>query len=231
MNPQKLMSKKEIKDVNEIKPNKKERMVLNLFYNRFYDLYEEISRDDFFNESADYRFYKIKEIFSVYKELSGYEPIKYYLRYIKSGARPPLEGIIAEDLFSFIRNVLLHFPIFTAWDDVYITKNLATWNREGTIHNFLLKSTKIKIDQRGTVKYRIWENSKKKMTYIKINFPEKYDGDFKIYLKDIINEKEGIKLCIALMKKILDVQVEGNNKPDIEIMSQVYVPVTNQDLA
>jgi len=225
------MSKKEIKDVNEIKPNKKERMVLNLFYNRFYDLYEEISRDDFFNESADYRFYKIKEIFSVYKELSGYEPIKYYLRYIKSGARPPLEGIIAEDLFSFIRNVLLHFPIFTAWDDVYITKNLATWNREGTIHNFLLKSTKIKIDQRGTVKYRIWENSKKKMTYIKINFPEKYDGDFKIYLKDIINEKEGIKLCIALMKKILDVQVEGNNKPDIEIMSQVYVPVTNQDLA
>ena len=69
------------------------------------------------------------------------------------------------------------------------------------------------------------------MTYIKINFPEKYYSDFKIYLKDIINEKEGIKFCISLMKQILDVQVEGNNKPDIEIMSQVYVPVTNQNLA
>jgi hypothetical protein len=225
------MSKKETKDVGEIKPNKKERVVLSLFYNRFYDLYEEISRHDFFKESADYRFYKIKEIFSVYKELSGYEPIKYYLRYIKSGARPPLEGIIAEDLFSFIRNVLLHFPVFNSWDDVYITNDLATWNKEGAIHKFLLKSTKIKIDQRGTVKYRIWEHSKKKMTYIKIHFPEKYDGDFKIYLKDIINEKEGIKFCISLMKQILDVQVEGNNKPDIEIMSQVYVPVTNQNLA
>lgn len=225
------MSKKKIKDVDEIKPNKKERVVLNLFYNRFYELYEEISRDDFFKESSDYRFYKIKESFSVYKELLGYEPIKYYLRYIKSGARPPLEGIIAEDLFSFIRNVLSHFPIFNSWDDVYITKDLATWNKEGAIHKFLLKSTKIKIDQRGTVKYRIWEHSKKEMTYIKINFPEKYDGDFKICLKDIINEKEGIKFCISLMKQILDVQVEGNNKPDIEIMSQVYVPVTNQNLA
>ncbi len=224
------MSKKENVDVDEIKPNKKERVVLNLFYNRFYDLYEEIYRDDFFKESSDYRFNKIKEIFSVYKELSGYEPIKYYLKYIKNGARPPLEGIIAEDLFSFIRNVLSHFPIFNSWDDVYITKDLATWNKEGAIHKFLLKSTKIKIDQRGTVKYRIWEHSKKKMTYIKINFPEKYDGDFKIYLKDIINEKEGIKFCISLMKQILDVQVEGNNKPDIEIMSQVYVHVTNQNL-
>lgn len=215
-------------DLNKIKPNKKEKIFLNLFYTRFYDLYEEISRDDFFEKNSEIRFYKIREIFSVYKELLSYEPIRHYLKYIKNSGRPPLEGIIAEDLFSFIRNVLLHFPIFNQWNDVYITRNLATWNIEGTIHKFLLKSIKIKIDKKGTVKYRIWEHNKKKMTYIEINFPEKYDKDFKIYLKDIITEKEGIKFCISLMKQMLDVQLEENKKPDIEIMSQVYIPVVNQ---
>lgn len=213
--------------MDNLKPNKKEHIFLTLFYNRFYDLYEEISNDDFFKKSPDIRFYKIREIFSVYKELLSYEPISYYLKYTKNGGRPPLEGIIAEDLFSFIRNVLSHFPVFNSWNDVYITKNLATWHTEGTIHKFLLKCTKIKIDKKGTVKYRTWEHSKKKMTYIEINFPEKYNDDFKIYLKDIITEKEGIKFCISLMKQILDVQVEGSKKSDIEIMSQVYVSVDN----
>lgn len=211
--------------MNNLKPNKKERIFLNLFYNKFYDLYKEISIDNFFKKNSDIRFYKIREIFSVYKELLSYEPIRHYLKYIKNGGRPPLEGVIAEDLFSFIRNVLSHFPVFNSWDDVYITKNLATWHTEGTIHKFLFKCTKIKIDKKGTIKYRIWEHSKKKMTYIEINFPEKYDDDFKIYLKDIITEKEGVKFCISLMKQVLDIQVEGNEKSDIEIMSQVYVPV------
>lgn len=213
--------------MDNLKPNKKEHIFLTLFYNRFYDLYEEISNDNFFKKSPDIRFCKIREIFSVYKELLSYEPIRYYLKYIKNGGRPPLEGIIAEDLFSFIRNVLSHFPIFNSWDDVYITKNLATWHTEGTIHKFLLKCTKVKIDKKGTIKYRIWERSKKKMTYIEINFPEKHNDDFKIYLKDIITEKEGIKFCISLIKQILDVQVEGSKKSDIEIMSQVYAPVDN----
>jgi hypothetical protein len=208
------------------KPNKKELIVLPLFYDRFYDLYEEISDEDFFRENSNLRFYKIREIFSVYKELLSYEPIKYYLKYIKNDGRPPLEGIIAEDLFGFIRNVLLHFPIFNSWDDVYITKNLATWNKEGTIHNFLLKSTKIKIDKKGTVKYRIWEHSKGKMTYIDINFPEQYIDNKRIYLKDIISEKDGVKFCISLMKQILDIQVIGSEKSDIKIMSQAYAPLS-----
>ena len=213
--------------MDSLKPSRKEELVLNLFYNRFYDLYEDISSDIFFDENPIFRFYKIKEIFSVYKELLSYEPIRYYLKYIKNGGRPPLEGIIAYDLFSFIRNVLSHFPIFDSWNDVYITKNIATWHTEGSINKFLLNCTKIKIDKKGTVKYRIFEHSKKKMTYISINFPEKYSDDNKIYLKDIITEKEGTKICISLMKQILDIQVIGRNKSDIEIMSQVYFPTLN----
>ena len=48
---------------------------------------------------------------------------------------------------------------------------------------------------------------KEKMTYICINFPEKYN-DTNIYLKDIISEEIGIKFCMALMRSILDTQVK-----------------------
>lgn len=209
--------------MKQIHPNNKEEFVLKLFYNRFYDLYDEISDENFFSSDPEKRFYKIREIFSIYKELTGYEPIKYYLKYIKNGGRPVLEGIIAEDLFSFIRNVLLHFPIFDKWDDIYINKNMATWNKTGTIDSFLLKSIKIKIDDTGIIKYRIFEHSKSKMTYIEIHFPEKYENN-NIYLKDIISEKDGIKFSICLMKQVLDTQIEENRVQDISIMSQVYVP-------
>jgi hypothetical protein len=204
-----------------LKPNEKEKIALNLFYNRFNNLYYELSHNDFFLNKSSYRFYKIREIFSVYKELLGYEPIKYYVELIKK-TRPPLEGIIVSDLFSFVRNLLLHFPIFDNWDDVYISKDLATWNKAGTIHKFLGKSSKIKINDKGTIKYRIWEKSKEQMTHISINFPEEYN-DNKIFLKDIVSEKEGIKLCISFMKEILDVQVDSGEEPDIKIMSQVYI--------
>lgn len=142
---------------------------------------------------------------------------------MKKGGRPYFEGVIADDLFSFIRNLLSHFPIFDKWDDVYINKNLATWDRVGQIDKFLNKIVKMKIDDKGKIKYRMWEEKKKKITYLSINFPEEY-GDNKIYLKDIILEEVGVKFCMALMKSILDVQVENAEKPDIKIMSQVYLP-------
>ena len=209
----------------ENKPNKKEEQVLELFYNRFYDLYEELSQEEFFKREASYRFYRIREIFSVYKELLGYEPIKYYIKYVKNGGRPPLEGLIVDDLFSFVRNILLHFPVFDKWEDVYISKDLATWNTAGTIHKFLLKSSKIKIDDSGVIKYRIWEKSKKLMTYIQFHLPEEYNDNRKIFLKDVISETDGIKLCISFMKQVLDTQVHSDAEEDIVIMSQVYMPI------
>lgn len=209
--------------ISETKPNKKEKFVLELFYNRFYNLYEELSQEKFFEKKPTYRFYKIRELFSVYKELLGYEPIQHYIKYIKNGGRPPLEGLIVDDLFSFVRNVLLHFPIFDNWEDVYISKDLATWNKAGTIHKFLLKSSEIKIDDSGVIKYRIWEKSKKLMTYIQFHLPEEYNDNSRIFLKEVISEKDGIKLCISFMKQVLDTQVHSDTEQDIVIMSQVYI--------
>ncbi len=212
-------------DVSEVKPNRKEKIALELFYDRFYDLYEELSQGEFFDRDALYRFYRVREIFSVYKELLGYEPIQYHIKYDKNGGRPPLEGLIVDNLFSFVRNLLLHFPVFDKWEDVYISKDLATWNKAGTIHEFLLKSSKIKIDGNGVIKYRIWEKSKKLMTYIQLHLPEEYNDNSKIFLKDIISEKDGIKLCISFMKQVLDTQVHSDSDEDIVIMSQVYMPI------
>ena len=203
--------------------SEKEKEVLTLFYNRFYELYEEITNENFIEENAQIRFFKLREAFSIYKELLSYEPIKSYIDWMKHGGRPPLEGVIADGLFSFIRNLLLHFPVFKTWDEVYINKNLATWSKIGQIDKFLDKCPKIKIDGTGILHYRIWEVKKKKMTYFTINFPEKY-GEENIFLKDIISENVGMKFCMALMREVLDTQVKNAEEPDIIPMSQVYIP-------
>lgn len=64
-------------------PNEKELEVLTLFYNRFYDLYDEITNDNFMNNDAEIRFFKLREAFSIYKELLSYEPIKSYIEWMK----------------------------------------------------------------------------------------------------------------------------------------------------
>lgn len=224
-----ISNNKGVIKVENLEPNEKEKEVLLLFYNRFYDLYDEVINDDFITNDARIRFYKLRESFSIYKELLSYEPIKDYIKWLKKGGRPYFEGIIVDDLFSFIRNLLLHFPIFDTWDEVYINKNLATWSKAGQIDKFLTKAIKLKIDGSGSLKYRIWEERKKKMTYFCINFPEEY-SDANIYLKDILAEEVGIKFCMALMREILDTQVENSEIPDIKIMSQVYLPVKNNSI-
>lgn len=203
--------------------SEKEIEVLTLFYNRFYELYEEITSENFIEENAQIRFFKLREAFSIYKELLSYEPIKSYIDWMKHGGRPPLEGVIADGLFSFIRNLLLHFPVFKTWDEVYINKTLATWSKTGQIDRFLNKCQQIKIDGTGILHYRIWEVKKKKMTYFTINFPEEY-GEENIFLKDIISEDVGMKFCMALMREVLDTQVKNAEAPDIIPMSQVYIP-------
>ena len=58
------------------------------------------------------------------------------------------------------------------------------------------------------VKYRFWEPDKKLMTYMSISFPEEY-CDNKIFLKDIVAEKDGVKFSLIMMRQILNTQVES----------------------
>ena len=188
--------------IEEIRPNRAEVEFLTLTYNSFYDIYEEVFVEDFWDKDAYYRFSKVKDAFSIYAELLNYEPIKWAIEEIKK-KRPPMEGEIGSELFKFIRNVFSHFPFFDSWDNVWISKPLTNWYKEGlSIDRFLSKYA-----GNIEVKYRFWEEQRKKMTYLSISFPKEYNEDIKIYLKDILTEIEGVKFSLILMKQVLDTQV------------------------
>jgi len=194
-----------------IRPNEAEVEFLTLAYNRFYDIFEEVMKDSFWDKDGWYRFSKIKDGFSVYTELLSYEPIKWVIEVMKK-ARPPMEAEIGRDFFKFIRNIIVHFPFFESWNEVWIKKSIINWQKHGQFIDYFLQKYKGK----EIVKYRFWEPRKKRMTYLSINFPEDYEKDNKIYLKEIISEKEGVKFSFILMKQILDTQIESINEDSAE---------------
>lgn len=187
----------------ELRPNKSEELFLNLAYNRFYDLFDEIMNDDFWQKDEGYRFSKVSNIFAVYAELLAYEPIRFVLEEGKT-RRPPVESKIGGAMFRLVRNILAHFPLFEAWDDVWVSKDLVNWQNKGQAIDLFFE----KYAGHKEVRYRFWEAKKKLMTYLSICFPEEY-GDKKIYLKDMIPEKDGVKFSIIMMWQILNTQVES----------------------
>ncbi|AKF93746.1 hypothetical protein [Brevibacillus laterosporus] len=177
-----------------------ENEFLNIAYNRFYDLYEEIMDESFWNKDAKYRLFRVKEVFSVYFELLKYPPIKWVI----GRERRPNFADVGMDLMKFVRNMVQHFPYFDSWDDIWIRKSLVNLYsaRPQFIDKFLSK-----FEGHEELKYRFWEEKHKRLTYIKVTFPQEYSNDNKIYLKDILSEKEGIMFALILMYKILQSQV------------------------
>lgn len=189
--------------MKDIRPNKTEVEFLTLAYNRFYDLYDEVMNDGFWEKDEWERFSKIKQAFAIYTELLNYEPLKHVIEHLKT-ARPPMESEIGSELFKFVRNVVSHFPFYNSWDTVWINQSIVNWYKKGLSIDKFLK----KYEGHKEVKYRFWEEDKKKMTYLSICFPIHYLNDTKIYLKDMISEKEGVKFSFILMRQIINTQVE-----------------------
>lgn len=185
------------------RPTIAEKEFLKLAYSRFYEIEDLIFRDDFLTKDPELRFNLIKDGFSIYSEILNYEPIKWELEKMKT-QRPPMESEIGKELFKFVRNVISHFPFFTNWNEIFITKQLVNWCKPGeTIDKFLAK-----YKGSPSVKYRLWEPRERKMTYVSINFSPNYEDETKIFLKDIINEIEGVKFSFALMKKVMVTQIK-----------------------
>ena len=138
-----------------------------------------------------------------------YEPIKQYINNIDK-VRLKSEKFIAMDLFSFIRNIMLHYPVFNTWDEIYMTKALAKWSKNiknHSIDKFLKKCTELsELDQHP--KFRIWNPKEKSFSDYEISFPDKYNSDSVIYLHSIISERTGIEFCTIMMLKILSVQIK-----------------------
>jgi hypothetical protein len=192
--------------MNELRPNKSEIAFLNLAYDYFYQLFDEIMNDSFWQKDAWYRFSRVTIGFAIYSEVLNYEPIKWVIEHIRT-ARPPMEAEIGSDLFKFVRNVITHFPFFNSWDEVWISKSLVNWHKEGQSMDKFLRN----YVGRPSVKYRFWDAEKKRMTYLSVAFPTEYDGDAKIYLRDILEEKDGVRFCLILMRQIMTTQVDHSS--------------------
>jgi hypothetical protein len=189
--------------MKDLKPNKIEAVFLTLAYNRFYDLYDEVMHENFWDKDEWERFSKINQAFTIYAELLNYEPLKHVLEHMKT-ARPPMESEIGSELLKFVRNVVSHFPFYNSWDTIWVNQSIVNWYRKGlTIDKFLNKYA-----GHDEIKYRFWEEKKKRMTYLSICFPATYSDNSKIFLKDIITEKEGVPFSFILMRKIMDTQIK-----------------------
>ncbi len=185
-----------------LKPNPAEEVFLTRGYNRFLDLYKEIESKPFWEQTPLYRFHRIRDIFAVYAELIQYEALKHTLD--KKKASRPVEHDLGERLFSFVRHLFAHFPLFDSWDTVSIDQQLATWERKGKIHKFLTE-----YEGKPQVKYRFFDSAAKEMIYVTINFPKDYSQDRPITLNSILTEREGVRFSIRLMLNILLINVES----------------------
>lgn len=191
----------------ELRPNKAEIEFLTIACNRFIDIYAEIISDEFWEKDNISRFQTIRDGFAIYNELMNYEPLKYEIELLKQ-RRPPEAVQMCRDLFKFIRNVLLHFPFFKSWDEIWITKNLVNWYKKDlSIDKFLRQYQK-----KDQTKFRFWEEEKKRMTYLSITFPTNYTGGEKVYLKNIVSEKEGVKFLFVMMYQIMTNVIEIRSK-------------------
>lgn len=186
---------------DEIPITKAEELFLNLSYNKFFDILSEVYKKHFWEKEPHYRLNKMSQAFSIYNEILNYESFRGVFKWLEK-YRPPMEAEISGSLFKFIRNILIHFPFFDSWNEIWINKELVNWNRPNqSIDKFLKKYC-----GKHEVEYRFKENQQSGFTYVKIKFPKKYDNE-KIYLKDIICEEEGIKFILIMMLRVLNTQI------------------------
>jgi len=184
-----------------IHPTSDEVEFLNLSFNRFMNLFEEIISDEFWSKPDYIRFSKAKDLFAVYAEVLKYPPMQWV---IDANKRPNFSEV-GSDLFRFIRHVLMHFPFFEKWEDVWIKQSLVNLysNRPQFIHKFLTEN-----EGKDAFKYRFWEEKHNRMTYISVSLPKDYTKGEKIYLRDMVPEKDGVKFSAIFMWDIMKAQVE-----------------------
>lgn len=181
------------------RPTIAETRYLTLGYNNFYNLFDEIMDEDFWDLTPQIRFAKIKDVFTIYTELIKYEPLRLM---ISSDSKPNAE-LLAKNFMKFIRNVLQHFPFFDEWDSVYIDKELVrAIEAPGSIDNFLSKTHPY------DTKFRIYDRTKKTMTYAAVNLNTGYTKGHAVFLSEMLNEEDGVKLICTIMRKYLDTQID-----------------------
>lgn len=186
----------------EKKPNPQEIDFLKKSYNFFLDIYEEIWDDPFWEKDPYYRLSRIKDALLTYSEILEYEPIGWFLDELRK-LRPQIETEISKEYILFLRNLLIHFPFFISWNEIKFSRLLINWSVPGRSIDKFLKA----FAGHPEIKYRIWMPKLKKMIYVTIKFPTKYNDD-EILLCDLVTEREGIIFLMSIMHRVIMSQVE-----------------------
>lgn len=147
-----------------------------------------------YNEKNSYQYQKfqlIKELTPLVSELLDKDDIRD--RLIKLANTSKVNGDdndIKIATFDLIRNILIHFPIFQTWDEIWISESLLKWNNPKNSN--ILKYFKNNCNK--TFTYRILLNENKKWVErhtIKITIPV-LEKDKKVYLKDFLSLDDAI---------------------------------------
>jgi len=187
----------------DIHPTIAEARVLEIGYDRFLNLYEEVMNENFRRKRPSTRLTKIKELCSVYSELIKYAPLEFVLE----NTQRPHFTLIGKEFINFLRNLLLHFPYYETWNQIGFDKALiTTLEASGSIDKFLSR------EHPEDLKYRFWEPSKKRMTYIEVHLKTAYSNGEFIWLEEMVTEKDGVRFLAIFMKEVLMTQVESISK-------------------
>lgn len=152
------------------------------------DLYGVILYGEYGSVDDSEKFELLKKISILFNELLKDAENRSLFKDMLSSAAIDKEQFEAKSsTFSMIRNLLVHFPMFEAWENIFITKTLLNWgsgsnNRAGSIENYFLKNSG------KTLEFSIYTRSDyqfDKTRYFKISVPhiKKYKP---CYIKDFL---------------------------------------------
>ncbi|GGH16804.1 hypothetical protein [Mucilaginibacter phyllosphaerae] len=169
---------------------------------RFKKLGQIIFNEPFLEYHPNVRFSTIKDLYSIYNEIYS---ANFFEENHGSDLRLIEFGEFQKELVKMIRNVLLHFPFFDNWNEVWIKRSLVTLTltpkRDGTysgaIEKFFLNYSEKKYAVRLT------EYGGNQITTCLI-IPKGYENNDKIYLKDIIEERYVGMLSVGFMRILIN---------------------------
>lgn len=161
--------------------------------------YKKLSDEEkFFKKSKAMRFYIYKDLFALFSEIITHEEMKEAIKNIEENEYFKINPLIYET-FSFIRNLVIHFPIFSFWDDVHFNRELINWNSYGkSIDKYLTNNQRL-------IGWEIINHATGKVYRAVID--NMTSGDYlsneTIYLKNIIDERSAIRLFSTVISEII----------------------------
>lgn len=187
-----------LKEVVHLKPSiKKDLTQLQIDYiTRLYDRIPVIDKEIAVRFlSSEIRLLWYKEMLALFNEFNKIERLtREFVDFDEN-----VLNMIA--LVDFIRNLLLHFPYFATWNDVFVSREIARSQqfpiKNGKITKFLESS---KDRKSFFLRMKYFGNAGQREA--KVLFPVVESDDQEIFLKDIINESNGAICVLAVMNSI-----------------------------